>query len=265
MQGAKLSTFGKAKTVSTLQARHTLRELTRGLPSRDDTQSLARHGVRWLNAAAAGVMPIAATLAMVWLATMGLVVIHYFLPLNLVSLVYLLPVVIAATQWGIGSGVVAAIAGAAAADFFFYPPLYTLWINDPQDVVDLILFLLVALITSNLAARLKKEAQVLRRREKQIGELHAFSQGLATCLTSRDLIFAVQDYLSNTLGYRAVLIATAPDDANNSGPAAIPEKIRREAVRLIAAGAPRCGRCCSQGTSRPRHSPGVPARQRASP
>ena len=124
----------------------------------------------------------------------------------------MLPVVVAATQWGIGSGIVAAVAGAAAADFFFYPPLYTLWIRDPQNVVDLVLFLLIALVTSNLAARLKNEAVELRRREKEIGELHAFSQGLATCLTSRDLIFAVQDYLSNTLRYRAVLIATAQDD-----------------------------------------------------
>ena len=68
------------------------------------------------------------------------------------------------------------------------------------------------LVTSNLAARLKNEAVTLSRREKEIRELHAFSQGLATCLTGRDLIFAVQDYLSNTLRYRAVLIATAPDD-----------------------------------------------------
>ena len=99
-----------------------------------------------------------ATLALVWLATISLVVINYFVPFNLVSLIYMLPVVVAATQWGIGAGILAAVAGAAAADFFFYPPLYTLWIRDPQNVVDLALFLLIALVTSNLAARLKNEA-----------------------------------------------------------------------------------------------------------
>ena len=184
-------------------------------------------------------MPMGATFALVWLATVSLVVINYFVPFNLVTLIYMLPVVVAATQWGVAAGIVAAIAGAAAADFFFYPPLYTLWIRDPQNVVDLILFLLIALVTSNLAARLKNEASALRRREKEIGELHAFSQGLATCLTSRDLIFAVQDYLSNTLRYRAVLIATQQDDDRGIGDdAAVPEEVRREAVRLIAANAP---------------------------
>ena len=178
-----------------------------------------------------------ATFALVWLATVSLVVINYFVPFNLVTLIYMLPVVVAATQWGVGPGIVAAIAGAAAADFFFYPPLYTFWIRDPQNVVDLILFLLIALVTSNLAARLKNEASALRRREKEVGELHAFSQGLATCLTSRDLIFAVQDYLSNTLRYRAVLIATEQDDDRGIGDgAAVPEQIRREAIGASGSG-----------------------------
>ena len=182
-------------------------------------------------------MPTGATFALVWLATVSLVVINYFVPFNLVSLIYMLPVVVAATQWGVGPGILAAFAGAAAADFFFYPPLYTFWIRDPQNVVDLILFLLIAVVTSNLAARLKNEAVALRRREKEIGELHAFSQGLATCLTGRDLIFAVQDYLSNTLRYRAVLIATEQDDHAVGDTAAVPPEIRQEAVKLIAAGA----------------------------
>ncbi|MDR3421829.1 MAG: DUF4118 domain-containing protein [Xanthobacteraceae bacterium] len=190
-----------------------------------------------MNVAAGNAIPIVATLAMVWLATISLVVINYFVPFSLVALIYMLPVVVAATQWGIVAGIVAAFAGAAAADFFFYPPLYSLWLQNPQDIVDLLLYLLVALVTSNLAARLKNEAVALRSREKEIGELHAFSQGLATCLNSRDLIFAVQDYLSNTLRYRAVLIATAPGDRGAFDNAAVPGEIRREADKLIAAGA----------------------------
>jgi K+-sensing histidine kinase KdpD len=199
---------------------------------------------------AAQAIPLGATFALVWLATVCLVVINYFVPFNLVPLVYMLPVVVAATQWGIGAGIVAAFAGAAAADFFFYPPLYTFWIRDPQDVVDLILFLLVALVTSNLAARLKNEAVALRRREKEIGELHAFSQGLATCLTSRDLIFAVQDYLSGTLRYRAVLIAADRDNHAVDDTAGVPKEIREAAARLIATGATAASTLTDPGTGR---------------
>jgi K+-sensing histidine kinase KdpD len=225
--------------VSTLQERRGLRDLTARLAKSDAYEWRAqRHKAWWQNSIAANAIPLVATLALVWLATISLVVINYFVPFNLVSLLYMLPVVVAATQWGVVPGIVAAVAGAAAADFFFYPPLYTFWIRDPQDVIDLILYLLIALVTSNLAARLKNEAVSLRRREREIGELHAFSQGLATCLTSRDLIFAVQDYLSNALRYRAVLIATAPDDQAPNDDAAVPEEIRRAAAKLIAADTP---------------------------
>jgi K+-sensing histidine kinase KdpD len=223
--------------VSSLLERRGLRDLAVLALKSDDEIRRAGRQIRWLNVVAANAMPMGATFAMVWLATVSLVVINYFVPFNLVSLIYMLPVVVAATQWGVGPGVLAAFAGAAAADFFFYPPLYTFWIRDPQNVVDLILFLLIAVVTSNLAARLKNEAVALRRREKEIGELHAFSQGLATCLTDRDLIFAVQDYLSNTLRYRAVLIATEQDDHAAGDAVAVPPEIRQEAVKLIAAGA----------------------------
>jgi two-component system sensor histidine kinase KdpD len=253
--------FRKGKIVSTFQERWRLRSLTASL-SASGSGATRVGGVKRLGClqhldhlrhldrlkhfgdlsrladlAANNAVPMIATFALVWLATVSLVVINYFVPFNLVTLIYLLPVVIAATQWGIGPGIVAAVAGAAAADFFFYPPLYTLWIRDPQNVVDLILFLLIALVTSNLAARLKNEAVALRGREKEISELHAFSQGLATCLNARDLIFAVQDYLSNTLRCRAVLIATI-QDTHTAGDASIPDEVRREAARLIAAGAP---------------------------
>jgi K+-sensing histidine kinase KdpD len=230
-QGVELSTFGKAERVSILQERQRLRPR---LEVGDKTYGLARLTHDAASLAAGLAMPLGATLALVWLATVGLVVINYFVPFNLVTLIYMLPVVVAATQWGLGPGIAAAIAGAAAADFFFYPPLYTFWIRDPQNVVDLVLFLLIAVVTSNLAARLKNEAVALRRREKEITELHTFSQGLATCLNSRDLIFAVQHYLSNTLRHQAVLIAT--DDAIPH--AAVPEDVQRQADKLIASHAP---------------------------
>jgi K+-sensing histidine kinase KdpD len=220
--------------VSSLQERESLRALAAAEDEGRGGARLARYVGTWTSLVAGQAVPIGTTLALVWVATVGLVVINYFVPFNLVSLIYMLPVVVAATQWGLALGIVAAIAGAAAADFFFYPPLYSFWIRDPQNVVDLILFLLIAVVTSNLAARLKNETVALRRREKEVTELHAFSQTLATCLTSRDLIFAVQDYLSNTLRYQAVLIAS--DHAMHAH-AAIPDEVRRQALRLIASGA----------------------------
>jgi K+-sensing histidine kinase KdpD len=223
--------------VSALEERRQIRDLTASLPGSTADASPNRHKAPWIELLGVNALPLVATLALVWVATVVLVVINYFVQLNFVPLIYMVPVVIAATRWGILAGILAAVVSTAAADFFFYPPLYSFWLSNPQDAVDLTLFLLVAIITSNLAARLKREVETTKRRAKEIKELYSFSQRLATCLTARDLIFAVQDHLSNTLGYRTILIASSGagqgvqwDDAT------VPHEIRQEAAKQVTGG-----------------------------
>jgi K+-sensing histidine kinase KdpD len=223
--------------MSSLQQRRGLRDQTDNQTGNDVNAESPRLNTQRTNLVTANVGPIVATLALVWFATVGLVVANSFAPLDFVPLIYMLPVVVAATQWGIVAGLVAAVAGAAAADFFFYPPLYSFWLQNTQDLIHLLLFLLVATVTSNLAARLKNEAVAVRRSEKEIRDLHTFSQGLAACLTGRDLIFAVQDYLSNTLRCRAVLLAGGQDDHGPADAGSVPNAIRQAAVEMIAANA----------------------------
>ena len=76
--------------------------------------------------------------------------------LSLVPIAYLIPVIVAATQWGIWPAILASVTAMVAADYFFLPPVYSLRIDDPQEAVDLLLFLVVALVSSNLAARLRR-------------------------------------------------------------------------------------------------------------
>jgi K+-sensing histidine kinase KdpD len=221
--------------VSTFRERNRLRLQSFGSTGNSDS---ARRGSGWLrlNSTGAGIHAVVLSLALVALTTVGIFLVGSAFPPNLIPLVYMLPVVLAATGWGTAAGLIAAFAGAAAADFFFYPPIYSLWLQSGEDAAHLLVYLLVGIITSNLASRLKDEAQTSKRREREIGELHAFSQGLATCLTSRDLLFAIQDYLSNTLGYRAVLLASAPgEDGLGTHSGVVPEPIRREARKLVAA------------------------------
>ena len=54
---------------------------------------------------------------------------------SLVPIAYLVPVVIAATQWGIWPAALASIASTAAADYFFFPPIFSFQVDDPQALV----------------------------------------------------------------------------------------------------------------------------------
>src|SRR6202453_2391349 len=180
------------------------------------------------------VPPLLMSLACVGLVTAALLLLDHKLALNLVPVAYLIPVIIAATQWGIWPATLGSVAATGAADFFFLPPLYSFEIDDPQEAVDLLLFLVVALVSSNLAARLRRETEALRQREKEIQQLYEFSRRLAACFTVSDLISAIQNYLSHALGQAAFFVAMADGHFEPPKSGSVPRAVQQRVASMIA-------------------------------
>ena len=182
------------------------------------------------------IFPLLMSLVWVGLVTAALLSFEQTLALSLVPIAYLIPVIVAATQWGIWPATLASVSATVAADFFFVPPLNSLRIDDPQEAVDLILFLIVALVSSNLASRLRRETETLRRREKQIQHLYEFSRLLAACFTVSDLISAIQKHLSRTLGRQATFFPAGTDgrfEPPESG--SVPKVVQGKITSMTAA------------------------------
>ncbi len=97
--------------------------------------------------------------------------------LNLV-MVYLLGVVLVATRHGRGPSAFAAVASVAVFDFFFVPPHLTFAVADTQYVVTFAVMLVVGLLVSTLAARVREAAEFARQREKRTQSLFALSRDL---------------------------------------------------------------------------------------
>ena len=181
------------------------------------------------------VLPLLMSVLCVGLVTGILLLLDREVAVNLVPIAYLIPVIVAATRWGIWPATLASIAGMAEADFFFFPPIYSFQVEDPQEVIDLLLFLVVALVSSNLASRLRRETEALRQREKEIQQLYEFSRLLAACFTVSDLISAIQNYLSRTLGQQAAFFAATADgrfELPESG--AVPKPVRQSIAAMTA-------------------------------
>jgi len=182
-------------------------------------------------------LPLAKSLSLVGAATAGLLLINPFSPANLAPIVYLIPVMAAAARWGTWPAIVAAIASAAAADFFFYPPFYSFRLDDPQAAIDLSLFLLVALVSGDLTSRLRHETEALRRREHELQYLYGFSRRLASCHTVTDLAGAIQDYLSESFGRHTAFFLPVTASASQSAiAAAAPAIVRDNAASMIEPG-----------------------------
>ncbi|WP_082070144.1 DUF4118 domain-containing protein [Bradyrhizobium sp. LTSP885] len=157
------------------------------------------------------VLPLVLSVGSILLITALLFVLDSMVAATLIPVAYLIPIIFAATRWGIWASTFASLAAIAASDFFFFEPVYSFRVDNPQEAVDLLLFLVVALATSNLASRLRRETELLRRREREIQHLYGFSKRLAACFTVSDLIAAIHYYLSHTLGARGALFVAASD------------------------------------------------------
>src|SRR5215471_3495066 len=177
------------------------------------------------------------TLGLVAILTAVLFALVWQLGLAHGSVVFLIPVVIAATRWGVVSAIVAAICGVLASAFFFYPPLYSFRIRDPQEVLDLILFIFVAVTVSQLATRLKRQLEMARQREIDLRDLYAFSRRLAVAFDVSDIHAAIEDHLASVMQRNVVLFPSAREASNSSGRRAgvlVPEQVLGEVVEVAS-------------------------------
>ncbi|MGH6726601.1 MAG: sensor histidine kinase [Pseudolabrys sp.] len=133
------------------------------------------------------------------------------------SVVYIIPVVIAATRWGIGPAIVAAVCGVLASAFFFYQPLYSFRIKDPHEVLNLILFIFVAVLVGQLATRLKRQLETARQREIDLRDLYAFSRRLAVAFDVSDIHAAIEDHLATVMQRKVALFASGREASASSG------------------------------------------------
>jgi two-component system sensor histidine kinase KdpD len=125
----------------------------------------------WRGYAVAGAGVAAAT---VLVAALG--------PLHLTngSMLYLSAVLVVAIVAGRGPAIAAAVSSFLVLNFLFTEPRFTFLVNDPEVVVALLAFLLVAVVTSHLAAALRDRAEQASAREREARLLHDLAALLAT-------------------------------------------------------------------------------------
>jgi two-component system sensor histidine kinase KdpD len=177
--------------------------------------------------------PYAITVALTLLATPVGMALHEWLAVTNVALVFLTAILIGAVLHGLGPSLVACFVAMLAYNFFFLPPFYTLTISDPENVVALFFFLVVAVIASNLAARVRGQALSARLRARQTGDLYQFSRKLAVAVTLDDLLWATAHQIAMMLRVRVVLLL--PENGSIAVRAGFPPEDMLDDADLAAA------------------------------
>lgn len=128
------------------------------------------------------------------------------------ALVFLMAVLVTAVTSGMRPALFASAMSALTFNFFFLVPLYTLDIGDAESVIALSIFISVALIASNLTARVHRQAADARNRARTTEGLYQFSKKLAGAGTLEDVLWATVYQIAAMLKVRVVVLL--PDDAS---------------------------------------------------
>jgi len=162
-------------------------------------------------AAREGWLPWAATVALVAAVTGAGAALRGVVPNEAADMIYLAVVVASAVAWGIGPALLAAALGLLAWDFFFIPPIYTVTIDSPRDLVTALVFAAVAVLTGSLAGRVRAEARAAGARIEGLRRIGAFSRRLGEPTTEADLLTEIARQAAG-LAKRAVVLAAAGED-----------------------------------------------------
>jgi len=128
------------------------------------------------------------------------------LPLDDPGMVFLAAVLLAALVGGLGPSIVAAVASLLVYDFFFVEPRYTFTVTKPQDILSLVTFLVVAVLTSQLMARVRAQAGAARSREARTAALYALTREIAGANRLDDLARVVVEHVAQVLHATVALL-----------------------------------------------------------
>lgn len=128
-----------------------------------------------------------------------------------VDLLYLPAVLGAAILGGLAPALFAALASALAYNFFFTAPHGTFRIDSPVDIVTVVVLFLVALVTSQLAASVRREAQVAAGHAARNATIAGLARRMLSCTSEQEIGEVATTQLASVFGCNAVLVSGRPE------------------------------------------------------
>ncbi|HVZ54837.1 MAG TPA: sensor histidine kinase KdpD, partial [Pseudolabrys sp.] len=150
--------------------------------------------------------PYALALAVVALSLGIAELIEPWFGLENVDLVFMTGIVAVAARFGLWPSLLASVVASLCYNFFFLPPLYTFTIADPTNVLAFFFFIVMAVIVSNVAARVRTQAVTAMARARTTELLYSFSRKLAGVGTLDDVLWAAAYQTALMLKVRVVLL-----------------------------------------------------------
>lgn len=108
-------------------------------------------------------------------------------PFESLSIIFILAVLFPALRFGVWPAMYASILSFLAYNFFFIEPYYSFTVAKPDEVLALVTFLTVAVMTSALAGRVRDQARAAAERTRATRRLFEFTRRLSGLATIDDI------------------------------------------------------------------------------
>ncbi len=139
-------------------------------------------------------------------ATAAGVTINDQLGLPNISLIFVVPVMVAAARHGLVPSLWVSALSVLCFNFFFLPPLYQFTIADPANLLALFFLMFVAIVASALGTRTRAQTEAARREARTTAELYAFSRKIAGVIDLDDLLWIVVTHLARLMGAEIAIL-----------------------------------------------------------
>ena len=150
-----------------------------------------------------------------------------------VDLVFMTAIVAVAVRFGLWPSLLASVVASLCYNFFFLPPVYTFTITDPTNVTAFVFFIVMAVLVSNVAARVRTQAVTAMARARTTELLYSFSRKLAGVGTLDDVLWATAYQTALMLKVRVVLLL--PEDGTIAVRAGYPPEDMLDEADVAAA------------------------------
>jgi len=133
-----------------------------------------------------------------------------------VSLIYLLLIFVLAAVLGAGAAVIAGLLSFLAFNYFLIPPFYTFLVDRPDHVVALFVYLCIAVVTGNLAARLRTRTEIAVREQQRANLLYDLNAALIGNITLDDILTTIVERVVQVYGAAQCRILLPANDIRDT-------------------------------------------------
>jgi two-component system sensor histidine kinase KdpD len=159
----------------------------------------------------AGLRGYAEALVLVAVSTLAGLIVASRWGSSAVDLLYLPSVLAVAVLAGLRPALLAALASALAYNYFFTAPYHTFRISSPADIVTVAALFAVALVTSQLAASVRRQARLARAHAARNATIAGLARRLLSCTTEQEIADVSTRELAEVFAANAAMLGGMPE------------------------------------------------------